>query len=637
MKKAIKFLALLFTLTAICGILVACNNDNTDETPPTTTTAATTTTANDEKKPEPDPEPTEVTVNAEFLKDYKIVTAFDADEDSVAALIAGIKEKTGVELTSSVDTAGGEVSAKEILVGNTNREGSFARDKGLSYGIALKGEKIVITYGSDVMLEEAVDYFVNLFVDGSVTLPLDYKFEKDHEIKIDGVGIGEYKIVYAAADEDGKTAAEFLADEILKATGTTVNVVTDADPKGEYEIVMGTTARGEAEACTEYYSYKVRVTGKSFTLSGYDNYALNNAAYGLISALIDAKGEGKAEELELTYTLPAVSEYIEDIDKLYMRWIAEWQPDPRMLDYNLVLKEYSNPSGRLLTCAHRAECFYYPENSIESIISFYKMGGDVVELDIVATKDGKLVLLHDTYLSRMTDWSAKKGKNGLPSSNNVIDWTYEQLQQLNLKEGAGGNNAAVTPFKIPLLSDALKVCKGRLLVIPDKPTLWRYVEGDALVECPSVFLYDAMVEADNYESILISYGLTERPDWALAIQKLIYQKSGKVAYLMVRTNTGTKTIFTMLQKQGVPGTWALQVNGRYKPDEFPSRYTEMYSLVKENNIMMWGWTINDGTAYPDANDCSEYWDSMYEVGYRMIMTNKYLELVKYAAETCDFD
>jgi len=631
MKKAIKFLALLFTLTAICGILVACNNDNTDETPPTTTTAATTTTANDEKKPEPDPEPTEVTVNAEFLKDYKIVTAFDADEDSVAALIAGIKEKTGVELTSSVDTAGGEVSAKEILVGNTNREGSFARDKGLSYGIALKGEKIVITYGSDVMLEEAVDYFVNLFVDGSVTLPLDYKFEKDHEIKIDGVGIGEYKIVYAAADEDGKTAAEFLAAEILKATGVEIAVIDDSESRGIREIVIGETNRLMAPVCTEYYSYEISATDVGIFLGGYDNYALNNAAYGLISALIDAKGDAKLADLNITYKLPEYTEYLEDIDKLYMRWIAEWQPDPRMLDYNLKIAAYKKSSDRLLTCAHRADGYYYPENSLEAIISYYKMGGDVVELDIQATKDGVLVLMHDATLSRMTDWSAKKGKNGLPTSNNVKDWTYEQIQQLNLREAKGykadGSKSDVTPFKVPTLVEALKLCKGRLLIIPDKTDKWRYTDNDNLVDSPKYYLLDAMKAADNYESILLSYGLT--PMAAADVQKKIYAESGVIPFIMVRDNNASKTTYNYLFSKTVKEHFGIQVGGTFNSSSTKARLETFQEWRK--TIVLWGWTIGE------TGDEIKTWQEMYDLGYRMIMNNAYLDLVKYATTTFTFD
>ena len=56
------------------------------------------------------------------------------------------------------------------------------------------------------------------------------------------------------------------------------------------------------------------------------------------------------------------------------------------------------------------------------------------------------------------------GKNGLPKSANVADWTYEQLMQLNLKTGTGGSSAKVTPYKIPTLEEAIKVSANRIFI-----------------------------------------------------------------------------------------------------------------------------------------------------------------------------
>jgi glycerophosphoryl diester phosphodiesterase len=107
---------------------------------------------------------------------------------------------------------------------------------------------------------------------------------------------------------------------------------------------------------------------------------------------------------------------------------------------------------------------YYPENSIEGIISAIMMGCDMVEIDPRLTKDGVFVLLHDATLDRTTNVADMAGKNGLPTSTSVSAWTYEQLMQLNLKTGTGGDSATVTPYKIPTLDEAMKVCANRIFI-----------------------------------------------------------------------------------------------------------------------------------------------------------------------------
>ncbi|MCU0667131.1 MAG: glycerophosphodiester phosphodiesterase [Patescibacteria group bacterium] len=44
---------------------------------------------------------------------------------------------------------------------------------------------------------------------------------------------------------------------------------------------------------------------------------------------------------------------------------------------------------------HRGAKGYVPENTIEGINKAIELGADIIELDIQATKDGKIVLIHD--------------------------------------------------------------------------------------------------------------------------------------------------------------------------------------------------------------------------------------------------
>ncbi len=642
----------ILALTMVFGVLIlaGCGNDGAGETttapsggdgtePDGTTTVGT-------EDPEM-PDYGELVLNAESLAKYKVVRVDETTEEEIAIsvdLSKKIGEMIGGEIRIGNDflIPGETPSEFEILVGNTNRERAAEVYKDLKYNdyvVTRDATRIIIAGGSLESLSLACEYFVSCFENGSFTVPGDFYYEcrstySMPELKIEGVPVTDYQIVYHGAQN--YVAAKAVRDAIGSAAGVMIPIVEQTAAQTEYEIVVGSTTRDKTKVET-FYSYETEIKGKSIYLRGYDKYALRYAAYDLGETIKASNGNPSLESLKVSYTLPDREEYIKDIDKLYMRWQAEYTPDPRMLDYNGKLDAFTNVSSRVLTCAHRAECNYYPENSIESIISFYKMGGDVVELDIQATKDGVLILMHDDTLSRMTNASDFMGLviDGIefPSeSDSVSDWTYEQICYLSLKDGAGGKNVtAVTKFKVPTLVEALEVCKGRLLIIPDKTNKWTYLPDNS----GRANLYDAMVEANNFESIILSYGLNAQS--GVEVQKYIKEKSGVTPLVLIRDNRDPlENVYKYLAENAIPGSFGVQVEGRYQADVFPERFKATYEALA-GKVMMWGWTIVDKSWYPDSLDCADTWDKMYGVGYRMIMSNKYLDLVKYARETCNFD
>ncbi|MBR5279601.1 MAG: glycerophosphodiester phosphodiesterase family protein [Clostridia bacterium] len=167
--------------------------------------------------------------------------------------------------------------------------------------------------------------------------------------------------------------------------------------------------------------------------------------------------------------------YIQDITQFTPVWKYQWTPPAWMLDFEEKQQSYTL-NGRMMCVAHRGGIQFYPENSIESTISSIQMGCDIIEIDVQRTKDGVLVLLH-ADLDVCTDWAEKKGKNGLPKSSKVVGWTYEQLQQLNLRFDYGQYTSAegeITPYKIPTLEEVMIVCKDRIYVNIDKLDCVRY-------------------------------------------------------------------------------------------------------------------------------------------------------------------
>jgi glycerophosphoryl diester phosphodiesterase len=82
------------------------------------------------------------------------------------------------------------------------------------------------------------------------------------------------------------------------------------------------------------------------------------------------------------------------------------------------LREY-----RPLSVAHRGHSIAYPENTLEAYRKAIELGVEMIECDVNITRDGKLVMMHDSKLDRTTTGS------GL-----VSNATWEEIQRLD----AGG-------------------------------------------------------------------------------------------------------------------------------------------------------------------------------------------------------
>ena len=59
-------------------------------------------------------------------------------------------------------------------------------------------------------------------------------------------------------------------------------------------------------------------------------------------------------------------------------------------------------SGKIVI-AHRGASGHLPEHTLESKVLAHAMGADFVEQDVVLSKDGHVVVLHDLHLDAITD------------------------------------------------------------------------------------------------------------------------------------------------------------------------------------------------------------------------------------------
>ena len=141
--------------------------------------------------------------------------------------------------------------------------------------------------------------------------------------------------------------------------------------------------------------------------------------------------------------------------------------------------------------AHRTAMGLCPENAIVGIDAAIASGVDGVEIDVRATRDGVLVLMHDASLERTT---------GDPRDVEAV--TLDELRALRVLDPHGD----VGPQPVPTFAEALEATAATHLVIEVKQTgiedlVARAVrDADALARC-SLCAFDAGVCAGSAEAM----------------------------------------------------------------------------------------------------------------------------------------
>jgi glycerophosphoryl diester phosphodiesterase len=108
---------------------------------------------------------------------------------------------------------------------------------------------------------------------------------------------------------------------------------------------------------------------------------------------------------------------------------------------------------KVAVCCHRGGSALAPENTLAAYKNAIRLGADFIEIDVRATRDGKLVISHDRTVDRMT--------NG---HGNVADLDFEYIRSLD----AGSKfNPKYADQKIPTLDEVLQVARGHINIYLD--------------------------------------------------------------------------------------------------------------------------------------------------------------------------
>lgn len=431
-------------------------------------------------------------VMCDIIKDgqtaYTIVRPDEADDEiaqAVTVLWSTIQDRYGIDIALVTDCASdnqenhtvtSDNTVKEILIGNTNRaESRSVNTEQVAYGYLIqeKNGKIVI-WGSDAQQTVlAVHYFAeHILTESAAAIEENYLYVNDLGASDTPSWIlaSQFKIVYPTALTSRiREPLYSLCSLFGDISGTKPKPVTDRKAADSKEILIGLTNRPasiEAEADLQYMDYRVKVTEDQVVIIGGSALSTISAIEHFSDAIKNHKLTSLEEGYEYHYNFHDM--YLTDspvytADTFVPVWADKFSVPEWMTDFEEKLYTLTTSSGRFASVAHMGgDIQNYPWDSLEAIQSAIMLGVDAIEMNLRLTKDNILVLMHDPNLKRTTNFHAMKGKNGLPTSPNIADWTYAELQQLNLVF-----HDQVTDYKIPTAYEAVLLCKNHTQILFD--------------------------------------------------------------------------------------------------------------------------------------------------------------------------
>lgn len=154
---------------------------------------------------------------------------------------------------------------------------------------------------------------------------------------------------------------------------------------------------------------------------------------------------------------------------------------------------------------HRGCRGLYPENTLVAFIEAVKLGVNTLEMDVVVSKDGKLVVSHDPFMNSEICSTPQGNAVSATDKFRIYDLNYEEIKKFDC--GSRGNSKFPEQKKVaavkPLLSDVIDsvekyIQQNHLPSVQYNIETKSTVDGDGVDHPkPSVFaklLYDLLKE-----------------------------------------------------------------------------------------------------------------------------------------------
>jgi glycerophosphoryl diester phosphodiesterase len=121
--------------------------------------------------------------------------------------------------------------------------------------------------------------------------------------------------------------------------------------------------------------------------------------------------------------------------------------------------------------AHRGASGYLPEHTLAAYAFAHAQGADYLEPDIVITRDGHAIALHDLYLDAVTDVrEVFPGRARDDGRHYAVDFSLDEIRRLNVNERVDPKTGAsryparfpqqIGRFQVPTLEEVIELTQG---------------------------------------------------------------------------------------------------------------------------------------------------------------------------------
>lgn len=249
--------------------------------------------------------------------------------------------------------------------------------------------------------------------------------------------------------------------------------------------------------------------------------------------------------------------------------------------------------------AHRGASAYLPEHTLEAKAMAYALGADYIEQDVVMSKDGRLMVMHDVYIDTTTDVAKKfPGRAREDGRYYACDFTYDELRSLRVTERfnpktgkpvfSGRFPDSPIDYQIPSLEEEFYQVQGL-----NKST-GRDVSVYVEVKEPDFFTAQGLDILKATIDTMTEFGYNT-PDSKAILQIFDYEAvvrsrelgwKGELAMLVTAGGQG-------LKDDAARHAWLMTDEGLADVAKYATIYAPSFSLLAPANADGTGYTISD--------------------------------------------
>ncbi len=264
--------------------------------------------------------------------------------------------------------------------------------------------------------------------------------------------------------------------------------------------------------------------------------------------------------------------------------------------------------------AHRGASGYLPEHTLEAYTLAHALGADYIEQDVVLTKDGHFICLHDIHLESTTNVEEVFPDRAREDGNwYAIDFTLAEIKTLQAHERLDKRFPKdKSDFEVPTFREAVELIQGLNASRGKDVGIYPELKGPAFHE------KEGQPVEEKLLAILAEYGY-EGPDANVFVQcfetppLLRIRKELNSELPLIQLISGNKIQAPLLTDDGLKNV-ATYANGIGPDKMLLKKYPDLVQRAHDNGLEVHPYTIRrDAVAKPYKNTQSEIKSYFYQL------------------------